>query len=93
MFLQESLPPETYLSALRRAVGIMKDAGVERIYSGHYCYKPLTLADAETILAGVEKVVSGEAEGEPFKNNVGSGTEYKFGEYSVLCCGETELPA
>lgn len=93
MFLEESLPPDTYLASLRRAVKIMKDAGTERIYNGHYCYKPLTIADAETILEGVEKVVSGAAKGEPFKNNVGSGIEYKFGEYSVLCCDETELPA
>ena len=92
LFLEESLPPDTYLRSLRRAVQIMRDAGVQRIYSGHYAYKPLTLEDTPVMLAGMEKVCAGEARGKHFENMVGSGVEYVFGDWSVLCCEKTSLP-
>ena len=85
LFLEESQPPEIYLNALKRAAGIMRDAGTERIYNGHYAWKPMTMSDAETILSGMERIVAGDAAGKPFKNDEGSGTEFRFGELSVLC--------
>lgn len=85
LFLEESLPAGTYLNNLRRAVDILRESGTERIYNGHYSYHPLTMADADVIISGIAKVCSGEAEGRPFTNHAGSGMEYSFGEWSVLC--------
>lgn len=93
MFLEESLPPETYLHSLRRAVDKLREAGVERIYNGHYAYRPLTMADTAIMLTGMEQICAGKAQGKPFENAVGSGVEYSFGGWSVLCCGKTSLPA
>ena len=85
LFLEESLPPETYRDALRRAVDVLKDAGVKRIYNGHYAYKPLTIADTRVMLSGMERVCDGTARGKPFENAEGRGVEYAFGAWSVLC--------
>ena len=71
----------------------MRGYGIERIYNGHYSHKPLTLADTGVMLSGMERICAGEAQGKPFENMVGSGVEYAFGEWSVLCCGKTSLPA
>lgn len=92
LFLEESLSPSEYRDNLARAVGKLRDAGVERIYNGHYAYKPLTMADCDAILSGMEKVCAGTAEGRPFSNDAGSGTEYVFGEFSALCGNENNLP-
>ena len=93
MFLEESLPPETYLRSLERAVEKLEKAGVERIYNGHYAYKPLTLSDAQTMLSGMKQICAQAVQGKPFENRVGSGVEYTFGGWSVLCCDKTDLPA
>ena len=85
MFLEESLPADVYLNNLRRAVEILRENKTERIYNGHYSHKPLTMSDADAIISGVEKICSGRAEGKPFTNFAGSGMEYVFGEWSVLC--------
>lgn len=85
LFLEESLPVSTYLQNLKRAVDILRADGIERIYSGHYAYKPITLDGTDVLISGVEKVCSGEAEGKPFTNFAGSGTEYSFGDWGVLC--------
>lgn len=93
MFLEESLPPETYLRALGRAVERLRESGIERIYDGHYAYKPLMPADTDVMLSGMELICAGKARGKPFENRVGSGVEYAFGDWSVLCCDRTDLPA
>lgn len=93
MFLEESLPPETYLHALTHAVEALRASGIERIYDGHYAHRPLTLADTGTMLSGMQQICSGTARGKPFENKVGSGVEYAFGDWSVLCCDKTDLPA
>lgn len=85
MFLDESLSPEKYLGALQRAAGKMAEAGVERIYNGHYAWKPLTPADVENMIRGMEAVCAGTAQGKPFENDAGKGVEYSFGDWSVLC--------
>ena len=85
LFLEESLPADIYLNSLRRAVDILHDDKIERIYNGHFSNKPFTVSDADAIITGVEKICSGEAEGKPFTNFAGSGMEYSFGEWSVLC--------
>lgn len=92
MFLEESLPPEVYWQSLQHAVARLREAGIERIYNGHYAYKPLTLADTDGMLAGMEQICAGAVQGKPFENMVGSGVEYSFGEWSVLCCDNTSLP-
>ena len=85
LFLEESQPLETYLDSLRRASDILKNSGIERIYSGHYSYKPLTLEDLDKLICGVEDVIAGKLEGKPFTNHAGSGLEYEIGEFSILC--------
>ena len=35
---------------------------------------------------------AGAAEGEKFENAVGRGIRYTFGDWSVLCCDDTDLP-
>lgn len=92
MFLEESLPPEVYWQSLQHAVARLREAGIERIYNGHCAYKPLTLADTDGMLAGMEQICAGAVQGKPFENMVGSGVEYSFGEWSVLCCDNTSLP-
>ena len=92
MFLEESLPPETYLHALRHAVEKLRQSGIERIYNGHYAYKPLTLADTGAMLSGMQQICAGTAQGKPFTNRVGSGIVYTFGDWRVLCCDKTSLP-
>lgn len=92
LFLEESLPAETYLRALRRASGILREAGIRRIYNGHYAWKPLTPADTEVMLAGMEAVCAGKAQGRPFENAEGAGIEYAFGDWSVLCRREAGPP-
>ena len=85
LFLPESLPVETYLASLIRARDAICAEGIERIYSGHFSFRPLTPGDLDTMIAGMEKVAAGTAEGKPFWNREGSGTEYVFGDWSVLC--------
>ena len=93
MFLEESLPPETYLDSLGQAAEKLRQSGIERIYNGHYSSKPLTLSDTDTMLSGMKQICAGAVQGEPFENMVGSGVEYTFGDWSVLCCSKTNLPA
>ena len=92
LFLQESLPPETYLRSLRRAKGILEEAGIGRIYNGHFSCVPLTVPRMDGMIAGMEMIVRGAAEGEKFENAVGRGIRYTFGDWSVLCCEDTDLP-
>ena len=42
--------------------------------------------------AELGKICAGAVQGKPFENMVGSGVEYSFGEWSVLCCDNTSLP-
>jgi glyoxylase-like metal-dependent hydrolase (beta-lactamase superfamily II) len=93
MFLEESLPPVIYLHSLEPAVEKLRESGVERIYNGHYSSKPLTLSDTDTMLSGMKQICAEAVQGEPFENMVGSGVEYTFGDWSVLCCSKTNLPA
>ena len=92
LFLPESLPLEAYAAALRRARLILGDAGVERIYDGHYSNCPLTLAHMDTVIAGLERALAGEAEARPFQNREGSGVEYVFDELSVLARAPEKHP-
>lgn len=92
LFLEESLPSDVYLRSLRHAREVLIDAGIERIYSGHYHDKPLVPAQMDPMISGMESIVAGRAVGEPFTNMVGSGLQYTFGDWEVLCCGRTDLP-
>lgn len=86
MFLSESLPLPTYLDALRRAKERL--AGIEKIYNGHYAWRPMDTALIDTMISGCEAIIAGTADGKPFENGVGSGTEYVFENWSVLCCSD-----
>ena len=85
LFLKESLSPEIYRDSLRRAVKILREDGVERIFHGHCAHRPLMTADTDIMLYGMDRVCAGTAFGQPFQNMVGSGVEYTFGQWSVLC--------
>ncbi len=85
LFLDESLPPEVYLASLRHARDVLTEAGIERIYDGHFSYVPLTTDKLDNMIAGMEQVIAGTAEGEPFENDAGRGIRYFFGDWSVLC--------
>ena len=92
LFLEESLPVETYLKNFKRAVELLRKFGVESIYSGHCANKPLTLSDTDIMISGMEKICSGVAEGRAFSNFAGIGIEYSFGELSILCQGMDLIP-
>ncbi len=85
LFLNESLSAETYRKSLSRALEILKEDGIERIYNGHYAWKPLKISDAEEIVSCLGRIIEGEIKGEHFANEGGEGYEYKFGEFSILC--------
>ena len=83
MFLEHSLPKETYLDALRNAKE--KLVGIEKIYNGHYAYHPMDIGIIDVIIKGIEDIIAGrEVETKPFVNDVGKGTEYFFDGCSVL---------
>ncbi len=44
------------------------------------------------MLGGMDRVCAGTACGQPFENMLGNGAEYTFGQWSVLCPAETEVP-
>ncbi len=92
LFLEESLPMEIYLGALRRARDVLDRAGVQRIYNGHYSHVPLTVPQIDNMISGLEQILAGSAKGEPFENRVGSGIRYTFGEWSVLCRDSANPP-
>ena len=92
VFLEESLPPDICSQSLEYAVEKLREFKIKRIYNGHYAYKPLTLADTDGMLSGMQQICAGTAHGKPFTNKVGSGIEYTFGDWSVLCCNQTKLP-
>ena len=84
LFLEESLPIEVYLDSLKKVNKILKDAGIEKIYNGHFCYNPIAVRKMDDIIAGVESIVAGTASGVPFENHAGSGIEYPFDGFKVL---------
>ena len=92
LFLEESLPVETYLGNFKHAIELLSNLGVEKIYSGHCAYKPLALSDTDNMISGMEKICSGVAEGRAFSNFAGIGIEYSFGEWSILCHGMDLIP-
>lgn len=88
MFLEESLEPAVYLDALRRLRPIVAEAGVTKIYNGHYAWKPMEPAILDELIAGLGNVVAGTAAGKPytppFEMPWGC-VEYEFGSCSVIC--------
>ena len=93
LFLKESQPAGVYLESLKQAREILSDAGVKRIYNGHFNQVPLKVMQIGNMVTGLESILAGTAKGKPFENMVGKGTEYTFGEWSILCCENTNLPA
>ena len=85
LFLEESLSPEVYLKSLRHAQDVLGAAGVERIYDGHFSYTPLTPAQVAGRIADLESILAGKVRGEPFAYPMGSGVEYRFDDWSILC--------
>ena len=88
MFMPECCPNEVCLASLRHAFEVLSEAGVERIYNGHFYHEPITLQRLKNMIEGMEQVVSGTAQGEPFENDKGKGTRYTFGDWNVLCRDE-----
>lgn len=84
MFLEESLTIEAYLDSLKKAKKILTDAGIEKIYNGHFCYNPIKVNKLDDIIAGAAAVADGTASGVPFENHAGKGIEYSFDGFKVL---------
>ena len=51
------------------------------------------IPDTDIMLGGMNRVCAGTACGQPFENMLGNGAEYTFGQWSVLCPAETEVPS
>lgn len=83
---------KTYQNNLYRAVDIMVDNGIERIFSGHYSGKPLRIADTDIMTSSLCDIMIGKAEGYKFTNEIGRGIGYNFATWSIMCCTYTELP-
>lgn len=83
---------DIYGRSLNRAVDIMADNNIERIFSGHYSGKPLEAAESDTMTACMRDIAEGKAEGHHFTNEIGSGVGYTFDAWSIMCCTDTVLP-
>ena len=85
LFLEESQEPETYLNSLKHIREVLEDAGIEKIYDGHFSYEPLTMQKLDNMVEAMEKVVAGELTGVEVENHAGRGLEYEYNGWKVIC--------
>ncbi len=85
LFLEESESPETYLASLKHIREVLIDAGIEKIYDGHYSYEPIPVAMLDTMAEAMEKIIAGELRGEAVELDAGKGTEYSYNGWKVIC--------
>lgn len=85
LFLEESESPETYLASLKRIREVLIDAGIEKIYDGHYSYEPIPIAMLDTMVEAMEKIIAGELCGAAVELDAGKGTEYSYNGWKVIC--------
>ena len=85
LFLEESESPETYLASLKHIREVLFDAGIEKIYDGHYSYEPIPVTMLDTMVEAMEKIIAGELRGEAVELDAGKGTEYSYNGWKVIC--------
>lgn len=85
LFLEESEPPETYLNSLKHIREVLINAGIEKIYNGHFGYEPIPVSMLDTMIVAMEQSVDGKLEGVAVENNAGKGTEYSYNGWKVIC--------
>ncbi len=85
LFLEESEPPEVYLNSLKRIREVLINAGIEKIYSGHFSYEPIPVSMLDTMVEAMELTVSGRLEGVMVENHAGKGIEYSYNGWKVIC--------
>ena len=85
LFLEESEEPAVYLESLKRIREVLKDAGIEKIYNGHFSYEPIGISKLDDMIEAMELIVSGKLEGTAVENNAGKGIEYTHKDWKVIC--------
>ena len=85
LFLEESEMPETYLNSLKHIREVLNDAGVEKIYNGHFSYEPIPVSMLDTMVEAMELIVAGKLEGIEVENHAGKGLEYSYNGWKVIC--------
>ena len=66
-------------------IDAVKDAGIEKIYDGHYSYEPISVSMLDTMVEAMEKIIAGELRGEAVELDAGKGTEYSYNGWKVIC--------
>ena len=61
------------------------EAGIEKIYDGHYSYEPIPVAMLDTMVEVMELIVAGKLEGTEVENYAGKGIEYSYNGWKVIC--------
>ena len=85
LFLEESESLETYLNSLKRIREVLRDAGVEKIYSGHFSYEPIPVSMVDTMIEAMELIIARKLEGVEVENHAGKGIEYSYNGWKVIC--------
>lgn len=85
LFLKESEEPAVYLDSLKRIREVLVNAGIEKIYNGHYSYEPIPVSKLDTMVEAMEKIVAGTLEGSEVENHAGRGIEYSYDGWKVIC--------
>ena len=65
--------------------GFLKDAGIEKIYNGHFSYEPIPVSMLDTMVEAMELIVAGKLEGIEVENHAGKGLEYSHNGWKVIC--------
>ena len=85
LFLEESETPEIYLESLKHIREVLIEAGIEKIYDGHYSYEPIPVAMLDAMVETMELIVAGKLEGTEVENHAGKGIEYSYNGWKVIC--------
>ena len=85
LFLEESEDPKTYLESLKKIRDILTNAGIEKIYNGHFSYEPITINRLDDMVDAMEAIVAGKLEGTEVENHAGRGIEYSHKDWKVIC--------
>ena len=85
LFLEESEEPAVYLDSLKRIREVLVNAGIEKIYNGHYSYEPIPVSKLDTMVEAMEKIGAGTLEGSEVENHAGRGIEYAYDGWKVIC--------
>ena len=85
LFLEESEEPATYLKSLKHIREVLNEAGIEKIYNGHFSYEPIDVKKLDDMVEAMELIVAGKLEGTAVENHAGKGIEYSHKDWKVIC--------